>query len=165
MLDLFNKLTLDLQRAVLPVYTTVQTLKELMDQCLAINQGLRQIKAYTKWYKTRSSANQNISTIKTGHSALVRSATPIAPTVQPAANLAASRAASPTMGPVNARPIYSNPYIQALSNQGACFFYSQKGYIAKDCLTNIKAGKVLLIQENSTELEKEEPQRKTPLQG
>src|SRR6266576_1799215 len=35
--DLFNKLTLDLQQAVLPVFTTVQTLKELTDHCLAIN--------------------------------------------------------------------------------------------------------------------------------
>ena len=51
-----------------------------------------------------------------GRSALVRSATPIAPTVQPATNLVASRAASPAMGPANAWPIYSNPYIQALSD-------------------------------------------------
>jgi len=38
--DLFDKLTLDLQQAVLPVFTTVKMLKEFMDQCLAINQGL-----------------------------------------------------------------------------------------------------------------------------
>ena len=35
--DLFNKLTLDLQRAVLLAFTTAQTLKELMDHCLAID--------------------------------------------------------------------------------------------------------------------------------
>jgi hypothetical protein len=35
--DLFDKLTLDLQRAVLPAYTTAQTLKGLTDHCLAIN--------------------------------------------------------------------------------------------------------------------------------
>src|SRR6266702_3496423 len=45
LLDLFDKLTLDLQRAVLLVFITVQTLKELTDQYLAIDQGLRQIKA------------------------------------------------------------------------------------------------------------------------
>jgi len=38
--DLFNKLTLDLQHTVLPVFTTVQTLKVLMDHCLAIDQSL-----------------------------------------------------------------------------------------------------------------------------
>src|SRR6266568_6934582 len=37
LLDLFDKFTLDLQWAVLPVFTTVQTLKELTDQCLAID--------------------------------------------------------------------------------------------------------------------------------
>src|SRR6266550_2569443 len=31
--DLFNKLTLDLQQAILPIFITVQTLKELTDQC------------------------------------------------------------------------------------------------------------------------------------
>ena len=101
MLDLFNKLILDLQRAVLLVYTTIQMLKELIDQYLAINWGLRQIKARTKRYKTKSSANQNISTIKMGYSALVRSATPIALTILPTVNLAASRAASPTAGLAN----------------------------------------------------------------
>jgi len=58
---------------------------------------------------------------------------------------------------VNAQPIYSNPHIQALSNQGAYFSYGQKGHIVKDCLINAKAGEVLLIQEDSTKLEKEEP--------
>src|SRR6266571_6232800 len=59
--DLFDKLTLDLQRAVLPVFTTVQTLKELMDQCLAIDQGLRQIKARADRLKTRNLFNQAAS--------------------------------------------------------------------------------------------------------
>ena len=43
--NLFDKLTLDLQRAVLPTYSGIQTLKELIDQCQALDQGLRRIKA------------------------------------------------------------------------------------------------------------------------
>jgi hypothetical protein len=43
--DLFDKLTLDLQRAVLPTYPNLRTLKELMQQCQALDQGLRRIKA------------------------------------------------------------------------------------------------------------------------
>ena len=35
--DLFNKLILDLQQAVLLVFITIQTPKELIDQCLAID--------------------------------------------------------------------------------------------------------------------------------
>ena len=42
-----------------------------------------------------------MSTIKTGHSALVRSATPTAPTILPTVNLAASHVASPATSPAN----------------------------------------------------------------
>ena len=36
-LDLFDKLTLELQRTVLLVYTTLSTIQALADQCLALN--------------------------------------------------------------------------------------------------------------------------------
>jgi hypothetical protein len=39
-LDLFDKLTLELQRTVLPIYSTLQTVKELLDECLSLDQGL-----------------------------------------------------------------------------------------------------------------------------
>jgi len=81
----------------------------------------------------------------------------MAPAVQPAVNLAASRAASPAAGPAYARPTYSDPRRQALSNQGACFLYGQKDHFAKDCPIKAKTDKVLLIQEDSAEPEKEEP--------
>jgi hypothetical protein len=41
--DLFDKLTLELQRIALPVYSTLTTGKALADQCLALDQGLRRI--------------------------------------------------------------------------------------------------------------------------
>jgi hypothetical protein len=39
-LDLFNKLTLELQQTILPVYSTLQTIKSLADECLSLDQGL-----------------------------------------------------------------------------------------------------------------------------
>ena len=39
-LDLFNKLTLELQRTVLLVYTTLPIEKALIDQYVALNNGL-----------------------------------------------------------------------------------------------------------------------------
>ena len=54
--------------------------------------------------------NQTISNIRIANSAPIRAITPIALTIRPTINLAASYAASPTIGLVYARPIYSNPY-------------------------------------------------------
>jgi hypothetical protein len=36
-LDLFDKLTLELQWMVLPIYSTLQTIKELLDECLSLD--------------------------------------------------------------------------------------------------------------------------------
>jgi hypothetical protein len=151
--DLFDKLTLDLQRAVLPAFTTAQTLKELTDHCLAIDQGLRRIKARADRMKARNPSNQATSNARTARNTPVQPATPTAP----AANPATSRVASPAAGQALTRPTYSDPRIQALSDQGACFSCGQKGHPARNCPTKAKADEVLLIQEDSTESEKEEP--------
>src|ERR1700722_2682641 len=52
--DLFDKLTLELQRTVLPVYSTLKTVKGLSDECLSLDQGLRRIKA-----RSTASTGQN----------------------------------------------------------------------------------------------------------
>ncbi len=39
-LDLFDKLTMELQCMVLPIYTTLMTEKALANQCLSLDQGL-----------------------------------------------------------------------------------------------------------------------------
>src|SRR2546430_14567964 len=51
--DLFDKLTLNLQRVALPTYTSIQTLKELTDHCLTLDQGLRRIKARSNRMRAR----------------------------------------------------------------------------------------------------------------
>jgi hypothetical protein len=52
--DLFDKLTLELQRTVLPVYSTLTTVRTLADQCLALDQGLRRMKARSDRVKARN---------------------------------------------------------------------------------------------------------------
>src|SRR5579862_1441765 len=54
--DLFDKLTMELQRTVLPVYSTLTVLKELADECLSIDQGLRRLKARSDRAKARTAA-------------------------------------------------------------------------------------------------------------
>ena len=48
-------------------------------------------------------------------SALIQLVTPTALAIQPAANLAASYAASPTIGSANTRPIYATPIYRPLA--------------------------------------------------
>src|SRR5580658_4929081 len=55
--DLFDKLTLELQRTVLPVYTTLSTEKALADQCVALDNGLRRIRARSDRAKARIAAS------------------------------------------------------------------------------------------------------------
>ena len=57
MLDLFKKLMLKLQRATLPYYSDMISLKVLTEKCLNINQGLRRIRACADCLKARNSTN------------------------------------------------------------------------------------------------------------
>lgn len=78
-LDLFDKLTMELQRTVLPVYSTLTTVKTLADECLSLDQGLRRLKAHADCVKARSALSvalptKNQPTASTTYSA---SATPL----------------------------------------------------------------------------------------
>src|SRR5277367_4183894 len=53
--DLFDKLTLELQRTILPVYSTLKTVKTLADECLSLDQGLRRLKTRSDQLKARNS--------------------------------------------------------------------------------------------------------------
>ena len=67
--DLFDKLTLELQRTVLPVYSTLMTVKSLADECLSIDQTLRRLKARSDRLKARTNhtAMKTQNTIATTH--------------------------------------------------------------------------------------------------
>jgi hypothetical protein len=43
--DLFDKLTIELQQTLLPIYLTLSTARALADECLVLDQGLRRLKA------------------------------------------------------------------------------------------------------------------------
>ena len=70
--DLFDKLTLELQRTVLPVYSMLTTEKTLADQCLAFDQGLRRIKVRSDRVKACNvlSATPSASRLAVGKSTL-----------------------------------------------------------------------------------------------
>jgi hypothetical protein len=67
MLDMFDKLTLELCCTILPQYTTITALKELTDQYQAVDQGLWHIKAETDCLKKNQVFTEKYRVQKPGY--------------------------------------------------------------------------------------------------
>jgi hypothetical protein len=167
--DLFDKLTLDLQRAALPFYTTAKTLQELTNHCLALDQGLRRIKARSDRLKARTTAftdrNNSVQTADATRKPPVTSQdTPNAP-VRPLTREptpAPLTTASPRANSTGFNPMlrqFSNPRLQALSNQRACFTCEQPGHISPNCPLKPKD---LVVHEVDAGSENEESGKEEP---
>jgi hypothetical protein len=161
--DLFDKLTVRLQKQVLPRYDEFSSCQELADYCIRQDQGLRRIADREERFqrnlrqkidstepktseKSRNSTTSN-RMILTRSTPSLTSPTP--QTLRPAA-------------PERIRPVYDNPRRQELSRLGACFECGQPGHMVRDCPqkkrpTDIKAiADSPLITFIDTESEKEE---------
>jgi hypothetical protein len=143
--DLFDKLTVELQRAALPVFPPMKDQRELATQCLALDQGLRRIKARTERIRAR-----NITPVASPPPA-DRPRTNQAQAVDAPLVSRPSRASTLAV----ARPVYSDAQRQALSSQGACFSCHKVGHMARDCPEEGKRD--VLIQDIETSSGKERP--------
>jgi len=136
--DLFDKLTIELQRTLLPVYSTLTTLKTLADQCLFLDQGLRRIRARSDRVKVRNTFST-------------------APFAKPTAESSRPPAREPTPArtftregtPDRTRPSYPDPTAKT-SNNRTCFTCGKEGHFAPDC-----PQKALIVKEVDAELEPE----------
>ena len=149
--DLFDKLTLDLQRATLPFYTSAKSLQELMNHCLALDQGLRRIRARSDRLKARTATstdrNNSARAPVTTRNLLASSQDTPEASTRPYTR-GSTPVTTTTPGPVTTpyRRLFNNPHLQALSDRKACFSCGQPGHIAANCPTNSKDS-ALVVQE------------------
>ena len=141
--DLFNKLTMELQWTLLPVYSTLTTAKMLADECLVLDQELHRLKACSNRLKNRSPLPPTPST---------KAVAPGTPHNLPAASPGPS---SRGKTPECARPVYSDPATQALSNQGTYFSCRKKGHFSRNCPQKRRGG-ASTVQEVETADESED---------
>jgi Zinc knuckle len=144
--DLYDKLTVELQRAVLPVLATLPTYQTLAEQCRLLDQELRRIRERTDRIKARTATTPRTTNIRTSNYAI----TAPTPTTK-ALNIANTTTST---GMTKLRPIYDNLKRQALSRAGACFTCHQPGHMAKECPLNPD---MKVIEKDTDESGKEEP--------
>jgi len=158
--DMFDKLTLDLQRAALPFYTSAGTLQELSNHCIALDQGLRRIKARSERLKSRNPPAVALQARNQSATTRNAPATTRNASTTPARGQTPAREQPPTPArtgtPDRVRPTYDDPRKQALSMRGACFKCRHEGHIARECPTKDETVVVQEVDETE-ESGKEEP--------
>lgn len=136
--DLYDKITLELQRAIAPTEETLTTIQELQRALRRLDQNLRQIKDRSN--RIKACTTQGLEPLKEnmGTRTNRNSLTP-------------TRLGSRESTPDRTRPSYDDPTIQALSNKGACFSCGQKGHFSKDCPSKNKDKTVAIHQVDAIE--------------
>jgi hypothetical protein len=136
--DLFDKLTLELQRTVLLVYTTLSTEKALADQCVALDNGLRRIRARSDRAKARIASSGALLAKPPSVSAI-----PSRTTLRESTPSRYTQEATPDR---TTRPQTRDTKPPA-ADQVTCYSCRQKGHYAPDCL---QKEKIIVEVEQST---------------
>jgi hypothetical protein len=147
--DLYDKLTMELQKAVLPTLSTLKTYKALSDQCLLLDRELKRIRDRSD----RINKNKTQTNARSATNTTPKNSTQNVSTTTPTLSTTTTGAAAST----KPRPAYSDPNRQNLSRTGACFVCHQHGHMAKDCPTQNPDMKTIEIVRKEEESGKDAP--------
>ena len=173
--DLPEKITTELQRALLPTLHSFRDYQSIAEQCTRLDQGLRRIAA--KEAKTRASygVRKALGMAKDSQVPTAKPS-PSPPGVLPVsrqltAPLANSTPPQPPRA-ITSKPLYVEPQRQFESNGGLCYNCGKPGHLKAECPEPKKPSQVFEINdenrfeevdEGSVDAGKEEPWAKTPL--
>jgi hypothetical protein len=125
--DLYEKLTIELRRAVLPVYDNLIDHQALADKCRRVDQDLKRLRESSDRLKAKQTATATANRNQTKTTEQSTSAVPTKPSIfSPGTQTTSTKP----------RPTYDTPEKQALSRAGACFNCHQPGHLARDCPTS-----------------------------
>ena len=127
--DLYEKITTELQRMLLPVYSAKTTYQEVAKECISLDQGLKRIQERED---RRKRFRENKSVAPTQSATARAPPTPQKAGTSPVALAAVDKAIGKET-PERPRPQYDNSRKQQLSSTGSCFNCEQQGHMAKDC--------------------------------
>jgi hypothetical protein len=125
--DLYDKLSFDLQKLILPTYGSLTSLTLLRDQCLLLDQENRRLQERMNRNQARKVVPQT-----SGNFQNLPAPNPPRPTTSIPTLAAPPVAPAPGFTP-RIRPQYDDPVRKALSLAGKCFKCRQIGHFSRDC--------------------------------
>ncbi len=153
--DLWDKVSLDLQQALIPMRRTVKTLPELKEACQGADNDLRRIKELRSRSRPSATPTSNLSGGPVTHQSLTVS------TRFPSKERTQASTGQPSrLDPNRPRPVYDNPRTQDRSRRGECFRCGQFGHMVADCPVKNEVSEVQQTGdslETDTESGKEQP--------
>ena len=147
--DLPQKITTDLQRALLPSLHSFRDYQSIAEQCTRLDQGLRRIATQEAKNRPAYNARKALAAATKTSPAPTASATLGAPGILPVARQLTAPPPPAKSSPraVANKPFYANPQRQFESNNGLCYNCGKPDHLKADCPEPKKPSQIFEINE------------------